>query len=226
MSYVVYLYFVKELARMRINLASSGIIVPDVVSVSCQTPGYDDDDDDDDDDDEETLSEDEQEQRSPSLTSLEEERDGSRADNRLPELINTEQSPLVEDSLDEPEATPPQTIQKPSKKQKRKKQTRKGPSRKQVRHHSPYPRTAVKGDTEMGDDGTRDDFGDDARENTISSKMNVQMENKVVFTNYETLCKFRKPFLHHYFINRDWNSPRHLCLQILLIETFVCRMRK
>lgn len=183
-SYAVSLCFVKDLARMRINLAASGITLPNLVNAGSQTPA----------DDEEIESEDEPDQRGFSHSSLNEESDGSRAGSSLvAEVVITEPSPLVGDSMDETDVLSPQTIRKSSKKQKRKKQTRKDRSRKQTASLSPYP------DVNRDDgryDNTRKDADDDVMESTICSKMSVKMQNKVVLDTLiehdETLLKGRK----------------------------------
>jgi hypothetical protein len=143
---------------MRINLAASGIILPDMVNMGNQTPV----------DEDETESEEEQDQYLSPNSSTEEERIGSC----LTEVVITEASPLREESLDETGASRPQTIQRSSKKQKRKKQTKKDRSRKQAARSSAHLDSDDKMDSEMGDTNA-------VNNDAVESTMDVKMENKV-----------------------------------------------
>ena len=165
------LVFLKELARMKINLASSGIVLPSLVNVSCQTPANES----------EMLSEDESELQDSSHSSLHDDKDESRTSIPLVEMVITEPSPLVGESLDESEVSRPQTIQRSSKKHKRKKQMKKDHSRKQTARrpqlHSNFD--YVNEDDELADEQIVENRDKSDVESTTSSKMSVKMENKV-----------------------------------------------
>ena len=159
---------------MRINLASSGIVLPDVVNVSSQTPIND----------QEMPDEEETDEVDSSRSSFQAEEDGSRSASRagsdLGEIVITEASPLVQDTAGEPEVSSSQATQRSSKKKKRLKQARKDQSRKQTARSSVHPDVDMDDATTEGRyTSTKEDSNVDVIESTISLKMNVNMENKV-----------------------------------------------
>lgn len=159
---------------MRINLASSGTVLPDVVSVSSQTPVND----------QGMPDEEETDEIDSSHSSFHDEEDGSRpasrTDSGFEKIVITEESPLVRDAADEPEISNSQATQRSSKKKKRQKQARKDHSRKQTARSSAHPDVDMDDATTEGQyTSTKEDSNVDVRESTMSLKTNVNMENKV-----------------------------------------------
>lgn len=175
---------------MRINLASSGIILPDLVNVSSQTPVND----------QEMLNEDETDETDSSHSSLHEEeeeesRPASRAGSDLAKFVVTEASPLVGDTVDEPEVSNSQATQRSSRKKKRKRTEKKDHSRKPSARSLAHPdvdREDVT--TDGGYPSTKVDSDVDIHviRSTISLKRNVVMENKVALYLFRVQHLFRE----------------------------------
>ncbi|XP_028402037.1 uncharacterized protein LOC114524978 [Dendronephthya gigantea] len=177
---------VVELARMRINLASSGVILPSFVNVSSQTRASDD----------QISNEDESDRYGSSYSSLNEEMEAPRSESSLVEFVITEPSPFLENSVDEAEVTP-QEVKRSSKKRKTRKQEkggekskkttpRKDHSRKPTARREPHSELEARNDDEIAvheQQETREETDRDLAESrNISSKKSIKMENKAVQT--------------------------------------------
>ena len=174
---------------MRINLASSGIILPDLVNVGSQTPVND----------QEMLNEDDTDETGSFHSSLHEEEEGSRPVSRagsdLAKVVVTEASLLVGDTVDEPEVSNSQATQRSSRKKKRKRTDKKDHSRKPSARSLAHPdvdREDVT--TDGGYPSTKVDSDVDVHviRSTISLKRNVVMENKVALHLFRVQHLFRE----------------------------------
>lgn len=150
---------------MRIHLASSGITLPNYVNVGSQTPANA----------EEMQERDEADQHS-SMSSLQSQREGSRAGSHLAEIVITEASPFVGDSMDEGEESQPGS----RRKQKRERQLGIELSRHHIERNSSHPDVNDNDEsTQEQNSDTKEDYEDDIMQSRISSKRSVKMENKV-----------------------------------------------